>query len=311
LPPPSPLEREAYDYALYQLAVRDVAKYSVPVFARPSDQPEEWEILLTLGKGLLGMRDVDLKSADDFVFSQVATGEIGHDGGRFPGLTTDEASAATAHRTGAARILDLFLRTGPYGDGFGRVADGLSLESLETNPHGIDLGALKPQLPAVLQTADSMIDLAPSPIVEDLARLRKTLAQDRGDPRSLMLIGRRHLRSNNSWMHNVASLVKGPSRCTLLMSPADADARRLKTGDKATLTSPAGSVTATVERTDEMMSGVVSLPHGWGHNLPGTRTAIATEHAGVNVNIVSDPNALDPISGNAAFNGLPVSVSRA
>jgi len=310
LPPPSPLEREAYDYALYQLAVRDVAKYSTPVFERTAGQPEEWEILLTLGKGLLGMRDVDLKSADDFVFAQIAAGEIGDDGGRFSGLTTEEATLALAHRNGAARILDLFLRTGPYGDGFGRVADGLSLAKLEANPHGVDLGALKPQLPGVLRTPDAKIDLAPAVIAQDVTRLSAALAEHRATDSSLVLIGRRHLRSNNSWMHNVPTLVKGPTRCTLLMNPADATARALKNGDSAQLTSDAGSVTATVETTDDMMRGVVSLPHGWGHReRQGMRMSVAAQHAGVNVNIVSDRTALDPISGNAAFNGIPVTVS--
>lgn len=312
LPPPSPLERETYDYAFYQLSVRDVAKYSPPVFARPEGQPEEWEILLTLGKGLLGMREVDLKTADDFVFAQIAAGEIGDDGGRFSGLTADEATLALAHRNGAPRILDLFLRTGPYGDGFGRVADGLTLAKLEANPHGIDLGALKPQLPAVLRTPDAKIDLAPQAITQDVTRLREALAEVRATDNSLVLIGRRHLRSNNSWMHNVSTLVKGPARCTLLMNPTDAATRALKNGDSAQLTSAAGRVIATVETTDDMMPGVVSLPHGWGHSeRQGMRMSVAAKHAGVNVNIVSDRTALDPVSGNAAFNGIPVSVSPA
>ncbi len=316
LPPPSPLERETYDYALYQLAVRDVAKYSQPVFERPAGQPEEWEILLTLGKGLIGMRDVDLKTADDFVFAQVAAGEIDSDGGRWPGLTVEEATAAVSHRRGAARILDLFLRTGPHGDGFGRNLHGISLATLEAQPHGIDLGALKPQLPDVLRTPDAKIDLAPALIIDDLPRLRDALGAATTKPReeggrSLMLIGRRHLRSNNSWMHNVESLVKGPERCTLLIHPNDAESIKLKTGDRARLKSAAGEVIATIEITTDMMPGVVSLPHGWGHDHAGTQLSIAKQHAGVNVNLVSDQTALDPISGNAAFNGLPVTVEAA
>jgi anaerobic selenocysteine-containing dehydrogenase len=306
LPPPSPLEREAYDYALYQLAIRDVAKYSTPVFERPAGQPEEWEILLTLGKGLMGMREVDLATADDFVFSQIAAGEIGTDGGRWTGLTVEEATAAVGHRRGAARILDLFLRTGPYGDGFGRDLHGISLATLEAKPHGVDLGALKSQLPDVLRTPDAKIDLAPSVIVADLPRLIDSIGSRASN--ALVLIGRRHLRSNNSWMHNVATLVKGPERCTLLMSEPDAAARKLKTGDSARLRSAAGVVTATVETTTDMMPGVVSLPHGWGHDRAGTRMSVAEKHAGVNVNIVSDDSAIDPISGNAAFNGVPVTV---
>lgn len=316
LPPPSPLEKEAYDYALYQLAVRNVAKYSTPVFDRPAGQPEEWEILLTLGKGLMGMRDVDLATADDFVFAQIAAGEVGTDGGRWAGLTVEEATAAVAHRRGAARILDLFLRTGPHGDGFGRNLHGISLATLEAQPHGVDLGALKPQLPDVLRTADAKIDLAPTMIIDDVPRLRAAMEKHSppspksgGErPAALVLIGRRHLRSNNSWMHNVETLVKGPERCTLLINELDAEARKLKTGDLARLESTGGVVTATIETTDDMMPGVVSLPHGWGHDRQGMRMSVAEKHAGVNVNIVSDELAIDPISGNAAFNGVPVTV---
>jgi len=307
LPPPSPLEKEAYDYALYQLAVRDVAKYSAPVFERPAGQPEEWEILLTLGKGLMGMREVDLATADDFVFAQIAAGEIGTDGGRWAGLTVEEATAAVSHRRGAARILDLFLRTGPHGDGFGRDLHGISLATLEARPHGVDLGALKPQLPGVLRTPDAKIDLAPPMIVEDVARLHAAIEKQSATA-GLVLIGRRHLRSNNSWMHNVATLVKGPERCTLLISEVDAASRSLKTGDLARLQSAGGAVTARIETTDDMMPGVVSLPHGWGHDREGMRMSIAAKHAGVNVNIVSDATAIDPISGNAAFNGVHVTV---
>jgi anaerobic selenocysteine-containing dehydrogenase len=305
LPPPSPLERDHYDIAFYQLSVRDVAKYSPPVFPRAEGSPDEWEILLTLTKALMGMAEADLKVADDLVFEQLAQGEIGETGGRFSGLTVDEARTALSGETGPRRALDLFLRTGPFGDGFGRNPSGLSLAKLEAHPHGIDLGPLGPRLPEVLRTEGARIDLAPELILSDVPRLAAATTEAIPE---LTLIGRRHLRSNNSWMHNVHSLVKGPPRCTLLVSESDARARGLGTGDSATVTSRAGSLTATVEVSADMMPGVISLPHGWGHDVPGVRLGVASKHAGVNVNRVSDERAIDPLSGNAAFNGLPVTL---
>jgi anaerobic selenocysteine-containing dehydrogenase len=305
LPPPSLFERDQYDVALYMFAVRNVAKYSPAVFAAPPGQPEEWEILLTLAKAMMGMEAMDVAAVDDFVFSQVAGDEIPEGGGRWKGLTTEEATRSLAGERGPRRMLDLMLRTGPYGDGFGRAPDGLSLAKLEANPHGIDLGPLKPRLPGILRTPDVKIDLAPPLLLSDLPRLRAAIAA--GAP-PVVLINRRQLRSNNSWMHNVHALVKGPQRCTLLVSEEDAARTSLRTGDRARVTSRAGSVTATVEVSKDMMPGVVSLPHGWGHDREGVQLSIATQHAGVNVNVLSDRAAIDPISGNAAFNGLPVTL---
>jgi anaerobic selenocysteine-containing dehydrogenase len=305
LPPPSPLERDNYDLGLYQLAVRNVARYSPPVFDKPAGQPDEWEILLTLAKGMLGMTGSELSAADELVFTTLAQGEIGEDGGRWKGLTVEEATRAVSGERGPRRLLELLLRTGPYGDGFGRKADGLTLAKLERSPHGVDLGPLEARLPGVLRTPDEKIDLAPALIVADVPRLAQALA---AEAPTLTLVGRRQLRSNNSWMHNVHSLVKGPPRCTLLVSEVDAKRARLKTGDQARLTSAAGAVTAVIEVTSDMMPGVVSLPHGWGHDREGMRLGIATAHAGVNVNVVSDARAVDPLSGNAAFNGLPVTL---
>jgi len=303
LPPPSALERDHYDLALYQLSIRDVAKYSSAVFEKPADRPDEWEILLTLAKGLMGMGDHGLDQADDLVFAELAAGEIGDDGGRWPGLTVSEAAAALAAERGPRRLLDLLLRTGPHGDGFGRNPQGLSLRKLEALPHGVDLGPLKPGIPSVLRTPDERIDLAPAPILDDLPRLRGALATV---PPSLTLIGRRRLRSNNSWMHNIHSLVKGPPRCTLLVSEVDAGARDLRSGDRAWLSSAVGRLAVTVEVSDEMMPGVVSLPHGWGHDRDGVRLSVARRSSGVNVNVLTDDQALDAVSGNAAFNGLAV-----
>ena len=228
------------------------------------------------------------------------------DGGRFQGLTAQEALQKLGTTPGPERVLDLLLRTGPFGDGFDR-ADGLSLSKLKAEPHGIDLGALREELPHVLRTPDAMIDLAPSLLMEDVARLEREL-EAAHEP--FTLIGRRHLRSNNSWMHNITSLTKGKARCTLLLHPADAERSGLAAGDTAQVESAAGWVHATVEITEDMMPGVVSLPHGFGHDVEGSRQRVASLQAGANVNRVSDPSFLDAVSGNAAFNGLGVRVSR-
>ncbi len=202
--------------------------------------------------------------------------------------------------------MDFLIRTGPHGDRFGLAPDGLTLASLLAQPHGVDLGPLVPGVPQVIRTADARIDLAPALITDDLARLEASIGRAPG----LVLIGRRHLRSNNSWMHNLPALVKGPARCTLLVHPTDAAHHGLVNGGRAELRGRVGAVIAQVEISDEVMPGVVSLPHGFGHDQPGMRTAVATAHAGVNVNLVSDDLALDVPSANAAFNGVPVTLAR-
>jgi anaerobic selenocysteine-containing dehydrogenase len=193
--------------------------------------------------------------------------------------------------------LDQALRAGPY---------GLSVAQLLDNPHGVDLGPLQPRIPDVLQTADGRINLCPPPLAADVPRLRASLDRAHGD--GLVLVGRRHLRSNNSWMHNLPMLVSGPERCTLQMHSEDAARLALKTGDHARISSRAGSVVAPVEVTDDTAPGVVSLPHGWGHDGPGLRLSTAVEHAGVNSNVLSDELVVEPLSGNAILNGIPVRV---
>jgi anaerobic selenocysteine-containing dehydrogenase len=201
------------------------------------------------------------------------------------------------------------LRTGPYGDRFGADPDGISLDHLEAHPHGVDLGPLTPQIPRALRTTSGTIELAPEPVVDDLSRLLDDLAASDHD--GLVLVGRRHLRSNNSWMHNVRVLVKGRDRCTLQMHPSDAEPVGLVDGGLARVTSRVGQVEAPVEITEEIRPGVVSLPHGWGHSYPGTRLSVARERAGVNSNTLTDGSRLDALSGNAVLNAIPVSVEPA
>ena len=200
------------------------------------------------------------------------------------------------------------LRVGPFGDGFGADPDGLTLGRLEAEPHGIDFGPMRPRIPDALRTPSGRMELAPEPIVADVPRLRAELSTHANG--QLVLIGRRQLRSNNSWMHNLPALVKGKDRCTLQVHPDDADRLGLADGDGARVTSSAGELTVPVEVTDEIMRGVVSIPHGWGHGDPGNRMAVAAEHAGVNSNLLA-PVDVDAVSGNAVLNGIPVEVSAA
>jgi anaerobic selenocysteine-containing dehydrogenase len=176
-------------------------------------------------------------------------------------------------------------------------------------PHGIDLGPLEARIPEILRTPSGKIELCPAPLALDVVRLRAARAQHTNG--GFVLVGRRHLRSNNSWLHNVHVLVKGKDRCTLQVHPDDAVRVGLTDGGSARVSSRVGALIATVEVTDEVMPGVVSLPHGWGHGQPGTRMAVAAAHAGVNTNILTDESAIDPLSGNAVLNGIPVDLQPA
>jgi anaerobic selenocysteine-containing dehydrogenase len=200
------------------------------------------------------------------------------------------------------------LRSGPWGDGFGARPDGLTLAKLEANPHGIDLGPLGSRIPEVLRTPSGKIELAPEPLVADVDRLRAGLARPIPD---MVLIGRRDLRSNNSWLHNVDLLMKDGARSAMLVHPADAERLGLADGALARVTSRAGSVDVPVAVTEDILPGVVSIPHGWGHDAPGVQLRVASRHAGVNCNRLVDETVLDPLSGNGVLNGVPVSIARA
>jgi anaerobic selenocysteine-containing dehydrogenase len=201
------------------------------------------------------------------------------------------------------------LRTGPYGDWFGRVPEGLSLARLRDCPHGVDLGPLQPRLPEVLRTSSGRIELCPEPIAAEVRRLAEGSAPA-GDG-EFVVVGRRHLRSNNSWMHNVPSLVKGRELCTLVINRTDAARLGLASGDRAEVTSRVGRVELPVEVSDDIAPGVVSIPHGWGHDRPGAELSVASRHAGVNSNILTDDLNVDPLSGTAVLNGVPVRVAPA
>ncbi|BCY07125.1 molybdopterin oxidoreductase family protein [Actinoplanes sp. L3-i22] len=282
LPPLDATQKGHYDFSFLALAVRNFAAYSPPVF--PADPG--------------GMDECDVLARLIMIVS-------GQGAGADPAVLHDRMLAQALAKSGldeaagdgpAERLLDVALRSGAY---------GLSLNDLLAAPHGVDLGPLRPRVPEVLRTPSGLIELCAPPLVAEVERLRAAL--DRPRP-GLVLIGRRHLRSNNSWMHNVPALVKGRSRCTLQIHPVDADRLTLADGGPAAVSSRAGTLSAQVEVTDRVMPGVVSLPHGWGHDLPGVRLGVAAEHPGVNSNILTDDLVIDPLSGNAVLNGIPVEV---
>jgi anaerobic selenocysteine-containing dehydrogenase len=307
LPVPTALQRPHYDLALLQLAVRNVANYSPAVLPLDEGQPDEWQVLARLALVVQGFgADADPALVDDLVLRTLVEGAVADETSPVAGREVDDIIVLLGERTGPARILDFMLRTGPYGDGF--KSDGLSLDALLDHPHGVDLGPLEPRLPDVLRTLSGMVELAPEPLTGDVDRLRAAMARPVGGMR---LIGRRDLRSNNSWMHNVEVLVKGRPRCTLHVHPDDASRLGLVDGEPASVRSRAGTVTIPAEVTDAIRPGVVSIPHGWGHDLPGVELSVARRYAGVNSNLLSDEHLIDPVSGNAVLNGIPVEVAPA
>lgn len=306
LPGTTPLRRPHYDFAFYGLSIRNIANYSPAMYDLPEDTPDEWRILVRLGATLTGQgRDADIDALDDALFAMTVGGEVGDPDSPIYGRDPEEIFESTSGGKGPERLLDFLLRTGPYGDGYGSQPEGLDLVKLQANPHGVDLGPLEPRIPEALCTPSGKIDLARDELVADVKRLRGGL--EIGSNGNMVLIGRRDVRSNNSWMHNVDVLVKGKDRCTLQINPADANRIGVVAGGNAKVSSSAGTLVATVEITDDIMSGVVSLPHGWGHDMDGTELSVASDRAGVNSNILST-GAMDPLSGNAVLNGVPVEV---
>jgi anaerobic selenocysteine-containing dehydrogenase len=293
-PGPSPLESPHFDDLLWGLATRSAGKWSERVF--PASEQEEWEVLIRLGQILAGHHDADTDVAaiDDAWFSMLCYAK---------GLDPAKVLALYDHG-GPERMIDWAIRTGPFGDRYGE-REGVTLQDFKDEPNGLDFGPAIPRAHEAVCTPDGKMHLAPEYIVGDLARLRARLAEPVD---GIVLVSRRHLRSKNTWLHNVKVLVKGKERCTLMVHPADAARLGIANGSTARVSSEAGSLLAPVEITDEMLEGVVSLPHGWGHDKPGTRLSVAREHAGVNNNILAPGEFVDVLSGNAAVNGIPVEV---
>lgn len=308
LPPPSALERAHYDILFLRFAVRSVANYSPRVFA--TQGPAEEDILLRLamiaaGEGVDG--DVGAR-AEAYLAEQVAR-EVANPASPIAGAAVDDILARVDGEDPCDRMLDFLVRTGPFGDGFADDVDGLKLARLRAAPHGIDLGPMQAQLPGRLRTRDGRLALADAAIDGELAAAAGELAHPPPSDR-LLLIGRREFHSNNSWMHNLPSLIERPERCTLRMHAGDAAARGLADGSRVTLRSAAGAVVVPLEIHDEMRPGVVSLPHGYGHRFDDTRLQRARAHAGASANdvVLAD---IDPLSGNAVLNGVKVRVDPA
>jgi anaerobic selenocysteine-containing dehydrogenase len=296
LPGLSALEQPHHDDLILLFAIRSIANYSAPIFD-PGDRPHEWEILIRLTGLCTGTpaEDVDVAGIDDGFFDYLAFTR-GLDGAEIRKLYD---------RGGPERMLDLTLRTGPFGDQYGQNPGGLTLDMLKANPNGIDFGPMVSQLPDILDTPDKKIRLAPQYLLDDLPRLAARLERP-AEP--LVLVSRRHLRSNNTWMHNVPALMKGKDRCTLLIHPDDAARCGVADDDVVTVKSAAGEIKVPVEVTTAIKSGVVSMPHGWGHGKPGTRLSVANNAPGANTNVLSPPTFIDEPSGNGALNGIPVTI---
>ncbi len=281
LPPTTALEREHYDVVFHLLAVRNTAKWSPALFSPAPGAKHDWEIFQALTRRLLRTRG--------------------------PRRLLRPLRAVVDRLATPRRLIDFGLRTGPYGL---RSTHRLSVGKLEKRPHGVDLGPLESSMPERLMTRGKRIQLAPELLVRDLTRVEsELLASPPARNGELLLIGRRDLRSNNSWMHNSQRLVKGPERCTLLMHPDDARARGLSAGQTVDVRSRVGSVPVRLELTEAVMPGVVSLPHGWGHGRPGVQLRVAATHPGVSLNDLTDDRAVDLLLGTAAFSGTPVHVT--
>jgi anaerobic selenocysteine-containing dehydrogenase len=273
LPPATGLEASHYNVAFFNLSVRNTAKYSPPIFEIGPEQRYDYEILQRLGA----------------LLSDEPANEI----------LTPETLLAGA------------LSAGPYGpDQAENPEDALTWERLLAEPHGIDLGPLREALPGRLRTDDKVVDLAPQLFVDRLAEVVAEVPAPL-DANSFTLIGRRNIRDNNSWLHNSKRLTKGKNRCTAMLNTEDAARLGLEEGAPVRVRSRVGEIVLPAEPTPDIAPGVVSIPHGYGHGRPGTRLSVAAEHAGASVNDITDDQAIDPLTGNAAVNGLPVTVERA
>jgi len=282
LPPLSALERAHYDVVFHALSIRNGARFSRPVFKPDKTRRSDAQIFLELG------------------WRMQSSG--------WPGRAAGWIRKELLQRLGSEWIINRKLKQGPY-----YRSHGLDLNKLRQNPHGIDLGPMQPCLPDRLFHRDRKIDLAPGECLRDLDRMdRHMFGRPAGAPEfDLLLIGRRDPRTNNSWLHNSYRMVKGKKRCLVLMHPEDAASRGIQDRERVTIRSRVGALSIEVSCSEDIMPGVISIPHGWGHRMDGVRLSIAEKHAGVNVNILTDDRLLDALSGNAALNGVPVSVAKA
>jgi anaerobic selenocysteine-containing dehydrogenase len=307
LPGLSPLERPHADDLYWIYAVSSCVKWSDPVFTPEPGRPPEWEILLRLAGAMVGIPvpDVDIAAMDDLYVGGMIATMCATPGTPLTGRDPEQAGAALAGR-GSERLVDLGIRLGPWGDELGRRPGGLTLDEVRSHPDGLRLAELAGgRLDEVVCTPSGTVELVHQRLIDDLPRLRARLTRPADD---LLLTSRRHLRSNNSWMHNVPALMRGKDRCTLLIHPADADRAGVRSGDLAEVSTSEGSLTVTAEISDEMMPGVVSLPHGWGHGVDGTQLQVANDRPGVNSNLLNPAHLLDVPSNTQVVNGVPCQV---
>ncbi|MFD3944039.1 molybdopterin oxidoreductase family protein [Streptomyces sp. NPDC058579] len=297
LPPPPPSRSAHFDFAFNGFAVRNQARFTPAAVPLEEGRMDECEIHARLVLAVSGMLGAPPSAVDELAIDATLAKAVTQPHSPVHGADPKAVAAGLSGATGPERRLDLMLRLGPY---------DLTLDDLLAAPHGIDLGPLKPRLPGLLKTRSGRVELLPDPIAADLPRLRAALD---AEPGGLVLVGRRHLRSNNSWLHNAPSLNSGSNRCTLQVHPADADRLGLADGKPARIAAEGGALEVEVEITDAVRSGVVSLPHGWGHDRSGTRLAVAAARPGVNVNQLLDGSRLDPLSGTAVLNGFPVELA--
>jgi anaerobic selenocysteine-containing dehydrogenase len=303
LPTAPQLEHENFDFLCQSTAVRNHVRYGEQVFEPEPGEKRSWEVYLELAARLNGEEP---EAYDDLNLMQNVTRFAGK-----LGLDVDDVIAQLGDERGPMRLVELQLRCGPYGDQFGKNPDGLNLEKLKTARAAIDLGPLEPRFPDILRTQERRINLADPLITRDVPRL-SARKSDYENTNSLRLIGRRQARNMNSWLHNLPNLAKGKNRCTLLIHPDDAKRKGLSPNGRARVRSRVGEVEVDVEISDEMMCGVVSLPHGFGHGSPGTKLGVAVEkQPGVNSNILTDDLPLDVPSGTSVANGIPVEVEAA
>jgi len=309
LPPPPALEKSHYDLAFTVLSVRNYAMYSPPVFPLADGSMSEFDILVKLTGMALGL-GVDADPAVLFAASlaQQVAATVADPSSPIHGRGPAEILELLGEWAGPEQALDLAIRTGRHGDGFGVDPDGWTLRKVADHEHGVDLGPLVPRIPDILTTPSGMVELAPDFIVTDLPRLEAAMGETNGH---LLLVSRRELRSNNSWLHNVDVLVKGKHRCTLEIHPDDAARLGLADGDTSVVSSRVGKVEIPVSITDTIRPGVVCIPYGWGHDAPGTRLSVASRRPGTNTNLLTDADCIDPLSGNAVLNGIPVNVAPA
>lgn len=302
LPPSGHLEQVHYPPFSPPYMVRSYAKWDGAAF--PAESAGDGEILLQLNARILGIEPAAL---EEQALQGMIAQTLGADGELAARLSVAECFDAVAIHEGPARFIDLLIRTGPFGDRFGARPDGLTLSRLQEMPHGIDLGPMVPRLRKAIVTPGRKIRLVPPLMKKGMASLQDELER-KVAPSTLLLVGRRHLRSNNSWMHNVAALAKGPDRSFLEIHPDDAHARQIADGAAVHISSPKGAIQVTARITDSVKPGVITLPHGHDHRDNGTRMTIAARMSGANFNALTDEDEWDSLSGIAVLNGIAVEV---